>query len=61
MADKVRSGRGVDDRDVQVKAGNVKRQAYYEAFSASTASQTDRLGREQQRRATAYARARGQL
>ena len=45
----VRGGRGVDDRDVVAKT--LRRGA----------READRLGREQQRRATAYARARGQL
>lgn len=49
MADKARGGRGVDDRDVVAKT--LRRGA----------READRLGREQQRRATAYARARGQL
>ncbi len=58
MADKVRGGRGVDDRDVLIKT--LKRRAPGETQRAGS-SETDRLGREQQRRATAYARARGQL
>lgn len=56
MADKVRGGRGVDNRDALVKT--LKRRAPGEAQRA-TSSETDRLGREHQRRATAYARARG--
>lgn len=56
MSDKVRSGRGIDDRDV-VRKSAARRVS--EAERASSIS-TDRLGREQQRRATAYGRARGQ-
>ena len=57
MADKTRGGRGVDDRDVVRKADSGKRAV----GSAREALSTERLGREQQRRATAYGRARGQL
>ncbi len=55
MADKTRGGRGVDDRDVVRKADAGRRAA------ARDAGATERIGREQQRRATAYGRARGQL
>lgn len=58
MADKVRGGRGVDDRDVVAKT---LRKGAREAERRGTPAEADRLGREQQRRATAYARARGQL
>ena len=57
MADKTRGGRGVDDRDLVRKADSGKRAV----GSAREALSTERLGREQQRRATAYGRARGQL
>ena len=55
MADKVR---GVDDRDVVAKT---LRKGVREADRRGAPAEADRLGREQQRRATAYARARGQL
>jgi hypothetical protein len=58
MADKVRGGRGVDDRDVMAKT---LRKGVREADRRGAPAEADRLGREQQRRATAYARARGQL
>lgn len=58
MADRKRGGRGADDRDVLLKS--IKRAVEVDA-SRRPASETDRLGRDQQRRATAYARARGQL
>lgn len=53
MADKTRGGRGVDDRDVVRKAGAGRRAGATEREAAST----ERIGREQQRRATAYGRA----
>ncbi len=56
MADKTRGGRGVDDRDVVRKADAGRR-----AAAVRDAGTTERIGREQQRRATAYGRARGQL
>ncbi|MGI6535106.1 MAG: hypothetical protein ACOX12_01615 [Eggerthellaceae bacterium] len=59
MADKTRSGLGVDDRDVNAKARNLHRRVYETPRNDS--AQTDRLGKQAQRRATAYARARGQL
>lgn len=53
MADKVRGGRKSDDRDVV-------RKSVVRDTKRSDSVTTDRLGREQQRRATAYGRARGQ-
>lgn len=58
MADKARGGRSVDDRDVVAKT---LRRGAREAGRRNTPAEADRLGREQQRRAAAYARARGQL
>lgn len=52
MADKVRGGRGVDDRDVAAKT---LRKGVREADRRGAPTKADRLGREQQRRA------RGQL
>lgn len=53
-------GRGRGDRGREdFKKGPARRDARDE--SRRSASETDRLGREQQRRATAYGRARGQL
>lgn len=60
MAERNRRGRGADDLDALKKALRpfvVDDAARQRPGSA----ETDRLGREQQRRATAYARARGQL
>ena len=51
-------GRGRGDRE-DLKKGPAHRDARDE--SQYRASETDRMGREQQRRATAYGRARGQL
>lgn len=59
MSDKTRIGRGVDDRDVQARSTN--RTYRVASTQRAPSSDTDRLGREQQRRATAYARAKGQL
>jgi hypothetical protein len=59
VSDKTRNGRGVDDHDVQVKTSNKAYRAT--VLQRGSSAETDRLGREQQRRATAYARARGQL
>ena len=50
-------GRDVDDRDVVRQAGAGRRAGATECEAAST----ERIGREQQRRATAYGRARGRL
>ena len=59
MSDKVRAGRGVDDRDVVRKSADARR---VRAGAARLSSdETERLGRDQQRRATAYGRARGRL
>lgn len=60
MADRNRRGRGADDIDALKKA---LRLFVFDDRSPQHASsaEADRLGREQQRRATAYARARGQL
>ena len=51
-------GRGDRGRD-DLKKGPARRDARDEG--RRSASETDRMGREQQRRATAYGRARGQL
>lgn len=60
MAEKTRGGRGVDERDLPTKSRTGR--AYEVDGSAVRSSPgTDRIGREAQRRATAYARARGQL
>ena len=53
MSDKVRGGRGV--------VAKTLRKGSRDADRRGTTAEADRLGREQQRRATAYARARGQL
>ena len=58
MSDRVRAGRGMDDRDVVRKSNPLQRAARGAAWKAAPAD-TDRMGREQQRRATAYGRARG--
>ena len=56
-----RAGRGMDDRDVVRKSSPLQR-ATRDANPARTGSaETDRMGREQQRRTTAYGRARGRL
>lgn len=60
MGDKARLGRGVDDRDVVRRAGGVRRAAAVSDARAAVPG-VERLGRESQRRATAYARARGRL
>jgi hypothetical protein len=60
MADRNQRGRSADDVDALKKALRpfvVDDRSPQHANSA----ETDRMGREQQRRATAYARARGQL
>lgn len=73
MADRVRAGRGVDDRDAvrksnplqraaQVRKSNpLQRAAQGAREQRAGSAETDRMGREQQRRATAYGRARGRL
>lgn len=61
MADRTRGGRGVDDRDVVRKSGAVQRAARDVTAARAGSAETDRMGREQQRRATAYGRARGRL
>ena len=60
MDDKVRAGRGMDDRGVVRKAASASKAATPSAVRLPT-NETDRLGRDQQRRATAYGRARGRL
>ncbi len=60
MADRVRAGRGVDDRDV-VRKSNPLQRAAQGARERAASAETDHMGREQQRRATAYGRARGRL
>lgn len=59
MSDKVRAGRGVDDRDVVRKSADARRVRASAARPSS--DEMERLGRDQQRRATAYGRARGRL
>ena len=61
MSDKVRAGRGMDDRDVVRKSSPLQRAAREAAATRAGSAETDRMGREQQRRATAYGRARGRL
>lgn len=61
MSDKVRAGRGVDDRDVVRKRNPLQRAARNATAARAGSAETDRMGREQQRRATAYGRARGRL
>lgn len=61
MSDKVRAGRGVDDRDVVRKSNPLQRAARDANATRTGSAETDRMGREQQRRATAYGRARGRL
>jgi predicted nuclease with TOPRIM domain len=60
MPDKQRNGRAADDRDVTAKA-RIARANADDAGKLYVSSDADRLGREAQRRAKAYARARGQL
>lgn len=59
MGDKVRAGRGMDDRDVVRKTASARKAAA--GAARPSANETERLGRDQQRRATAYGRARGRL
>ncbi|MDY5271682.1 hypothetical protein [Tractidigestivibacter sp.] len=61
MSDKVRAGRGMDDRDVMRKSSPLQRAARDATAGRAGTAETDRMGREQQRRATAYGRARGRL
>ena len=57
MGDKARAGRGMDDRDVARKSASARKAADARFPSA----EAERMGRDQQRRATAYGRARGRL
>lgn len=57
MGDKARAGRGMDDRDVVRKSASARKAADARLSSA----EAERVGRDQQRRATAYGRARGRL
>lgn len=57
MSDKVRAGRGVDDRDVMRKTAPARKGPE----GRRSSDETERMGRDQQRRATAYGRARGRL
>ncbi|WP_072415113.1 hypothetical protein [Collinsella phocaeensis] len=61
MSDKVRAGRGMDDRDVVRKSSPLQQAARDATMARAGSAETDRMGREQQRRATAYGRARGRL
>lgn len=58
MGDRVRAGRGMDDRDVVRKSAVVRKAA---ADTRLSSVEAERMGRDQQRRATAYGRARGCL
>lgn len=58
MSDKVRAGRGIDDRDVVCKSSSAGKAA---PGARPASAETERMGRDQQRRATAYGRARGRL
>ena len=58
MGDKARVGRGMDDRDVVRKSASARKAA---ADTRLSSSEAERMGRDQQRRATAYGRARGRL
>jgi len=55
MSEKHR-GRGVNDRDISYKTERNTRRS-----DLSRADEADRTGRDEQRRASAYGRARGQL
>ena len=59
MGDKVRAGRGMDDRDVVRKTASAHKATA--GAARLSADETERLGRDQLRRATAYGRARGRL
>ncbi len=62
MADETRRGRSSDDRDIANRTRKAARADTRTRTDGRPAiSETDRIGREAQRRATAYARARGQL
>ena len=61
MSDRVRAGRGMDDRDVVRKSNPLQRAAREAMATRAGSAETDHMGREQQRRATAYGRARGRL
>lgn len=51
----------MDDRDVVRKSNPLQRAAREATAGRAGSAETDRVGREQQRRATAYGRARGRL
>lgn len=51
----------MDDRDVVRKSSPLQRAARDANPARTGSAETDRMGREQQRRATAYGRARGRL
>ena len=61
MSDRVRAGRGMDDRDVVRESNQLQRAAREATAARAGSAETARMGREQQRRATAYGRARGRL
>ena len=61
MSDRVRAGRGMDDRDAVRRNSPLGRPARDAMAARMGSAETDRMGREQQRRATAYGRARGRL
>lgn len=51
----------MDDRDAVRKGSPLQRAARDAMAGRAGSAETDRMGREQQRRATAYGRARGRL
>ena len=51
----------MDDRDAVRKSNPLQRAAREATATRAGSAETDRMGREQQRRATAYGRARGRL
>ena len=57
----MRAGSGGDARDVVGKGNPLQRAAQGAREQRAGSAETDRMGREQQRRATAYGRARGRL
>jgi hypothetical protein len=53
-----RKGRESDDRDVAVRTAEARRS---DVSARASSAEIERRGRDEQRRATAYGRARGQL
>lgn len=60
MSEKVRAERDIEDRGAVRKTASASKAAAASAARLQ-ADETERLGRNQQRRATAYGRARGRL